>query len=109
MVVKNFFKYDDALDAFGVHGIGGIWGAIATGLFATPVIQSAYKGFFYGNPDQLRIQLIAVGVTLLYSLVLTVIIYKVIDLTIGMRVSEKDEAIGLDVSQHNERAYTLLE
>lgn len=109
MVVKNFFKYDDALDAFGVHGIGGIWGAIATGLFATPVIQSAYKGFFYGNPDQLRIQFIAVGVTILYSLILTVIIYKVIDLTVGMRVNEKDEAIGLDVSQHNERAYTLLE
>ncbi|MEI7942017.1 MAG: ammonium transporter [Candidatus Riflemargulisbacteria bacterium] len=109
MVVKNFFKYDDALDAFGVHGIGGIWGAIATGLFATPVIQSAYKGFFYGNPDQLRIQLIAVGVSIVYSLIVTIVIYKVIDLTVGMRVNEKDEAIGLDVSQHNERAYTLLE
>lgn len=109
MVVKNFFKYDDALDAFGVHGIGGIWGAIATGLFATPVIQSAYKGFFYGNHDQLRVQLLAVGFTIVYSLIVTVIIYKLIDLTIGMRVSEKDEAIGLDVSQHNERAYTLLE
>ncbi len=107
--VKGFFKYDDALDAFGVHGIGGIWGAIATGLFATPVIQSAYKGFFFGNPDQLKVQLIAVGFTIVYSFILTAVIYKVVDLVIGMRVSEKEEAIGLDVSQHNERAYTLLE
>ncbi len=109
VVVKEFFKYDDALDAFGVHGIGGIWGAVATGLFASPLIQSSYKGLFFGNPGQLKIQLIAVGVTIVYSGIVTFIIFKGIDLVLGLRVSEKEEALGLDISQHNERAYTLVE
>ena len=109
VVVKGFFKYDDALDAFGVHGIGGMWGAIATGLFATPTVQSACKGLFYGNPGQLKIQLIAVGSTLVYSLVVTYIILKVLDMVMGLRVTEKEEAMGLDVTQHNERAYTIIE
>ncbi len=109
VVVKAKFGYDDALDAFGVHGIGGIWGAIATGLFATPIIQSAYKGLFSGNPKQLLIQLLAVGITIVYSFVGTLIIYKVLDWTMGVRVNEKDEAMGLDVTQHNERGYTVIE
>ncbi|MDD5457020.1 MAG: ammonium transporter [Candidatus Margulisbacteria bacterium] len=109
VVIKGFFKYDDALDAFGVHGIGGIWGAIATGLFATPLVQSAYKGFFYGNPHQLTIQLIAVGITMVYSFAGTLIIYKVLDLIMGVRVSETEEAMGLDITEHNERAYTVIE
>lgn len=109
MVVKNKLGYDDSLDAFGVHGIGGIWGAIATGLFATPVINQTYKGFFAGNPKQLLIQLTAVGVSIVYSLVVTYVIFKVLDMVMGLRVSEKEEAMGLDVTQHNERAYTVLE
>ena len=109
VVVKAKFKYDDALDAFGIHGIGGIFGALATGLFATPLVQSAYKGFFYGNPDQLRVQFIAVGVTIIYSFIGSIIIYKIIDMIIGVRVSEEEEMIGLNLTEHNERAYTILE
>jgi ammonium transporter, Amt family len=113
MVVKGFFKYDDALDAFGVHGIGGFIGVILTGVFATPAIKYAtgvqYSGLLAGNPKQLLIQLITAGATLAFSLVLTIVIFKLIDVFIGVRVSEKDEAIGLDVSQHNERGYTMIE
>lgn len=109
VVIKHKMGYDDALDAFGVHGIGGIWGAVATGLFATPAIQSAYSGAFFGNPKQLVTQLIAVGATVAYSAVVTIIIYLVVDKTIGMRVGAKEEAMGLDMTQHNERAATVLE
>lgn len=109
MVVKTKLGYDDALDAFGVHGIGGIWGAIATGLLATPVINQTYKGVLAGNPDQMRVQLIAIGATILYSFIVTFVLFKVLDLVMGLRVSENDEAVGLDVTQHNERAYTVME
>lgn len=109
VVVKPKLGYDDSLDAFGVHGIGGLWGAIATGLFATPAIQSAYSGLLYGNPKQLTIQFIAVGCTIAYSAVVTFILFKIVDMTIGVRVTEKEEAMGLDVTQHNERAVTIVE
>jgi Amt family ammonium transporter len=109
VIVKPKLGYDDSLDAFGVHGIGGIWGAIATGLFATPAIQSAYSGFFAGNHKQLGIQLVAIGATIAYSAIVTFGIFKIIDVTIGVRVTEKEEAMGLDVSQHNERAVTIVE
>ncbi len=109
-VVKPRLGYDDSLDAFGVHGIGGIWGALATGLFASKVINpAAADGLFFGNPKQFLIQLIAVGVTVAYSFVATIILYKVVDWVVGMRVTEKDEIMGLDLTQHNENAYTLLE
>lgn len=109
-VVKPKLGYDDSLDAFGVHGIGGIIGALATGLFATTAVNSAgANGLFYGNPKQFMIQLMAVGVTVGYSLVMTFVILKVIDLVMGVRVKEKDEAIGLDLTQHHESAYTLIE
>ncbi len=108
--LKPKFGYDDSLDAFGVHCIGGIWGAIATGLFATKAINSAgADGFFYGNPAQLWIQIKAVVVTLVYSFVMTFIICKVLDAVMGLRVSQEDEVMGLDLTQHNERAYTVLE
>src|SRR5438132_1155808 len=101
-------KVDDALDVWAVHGIGGTWGAIATGLFATVAINSgAANGLFYGNPGQLLTQAIAVGATWLYAAGATFVIVKVIDLTIGMRVREHEEALGLDVSQHGEIAYQL--
>ncbi len=109
-VIKPKLGYDDALDAFGVHCVGGIWGALATGLFASKAVNPAgADGLFFGNPKQFIIQLSAVGVTLLYSFVMSIIIYKVVDAVIGIRVSEKEEAMGLDLTQHHERAYTVLE
>ena len=108
--VKPKLGYDDSLDAFGVHGIGGIWGAIATGLFASKAVNPAGSdGLFFGNPHQLYMQAVAVLVTIAYSAIVTFIIYKVVDAAIGMRVSEKEEAVGLDLSQHHEGAYTMLE
>jgi Amt family ammonium transporter len=108
-VVKGKLGYDDSLDAFGVHGIGGIWGALATGLFATPAIQSAYSGAFAGNPKQLGIQLIAIAATLVYSGVLTAIIFKIVEKTLGIRATEEEEGRGLDISQHDEIAYNEAE
>ena len=108
--IKPKLGYDDSLDAFGVHCIGGIWGAIATGLFATKAVNSAgADGLFYGNPAQLIIQIKAVAITLVYSFVVTAVILKVVDATMGIRVSDKDEAVGLDLTQHHEGAYTVLE
>lgn len=109
-IIKPFFGYDDSLDAFGVHCIGGIWGALATGLFASKAVNSAgADGLFFGNPHQLLVQLVAVAITIVYSIVITIAIYKLVDIFIGMRVDEKEEAIGLDLTQHHERAYTVLE
>jgi Amt family ammonium transporter len=104
-VVKHKLGYDDSLDAFGVHGIGGIIGALATGLLATPAIQSSYSGLFYGNPKQFLIQVIAVGTTIVYSGVMTFIIFKIVDKLVGIRANQKEEIAGLDISQHNEMAY----
>ena len=101
-------KVDDALDVFGVHGIGGTWGALATGLFASTAINSTgADGLLYGNPAQLAIQLLAVAVSWIYAGGATFLILKLIDLTIGLRVQEREEALGLDVSQHGEIAYQL--
>lgn len=109
-IIKPKLGYDDSLDAFGVHCVGGIWGALATGLFASKAVNAAgADGLFYGNPGQFMTQLLAVGVTLVYSFVVTLVIYKAIDLMIGVRVAEQDENIGLDLTQHHERAYTVLE
>ena len=109
-VIKPKLGYDDSLDVFGVHGIGGIWGALATGLFATKAVNSAgADGLFYGNPGLFLVQLKAVAIVVAYTFVVTFIIYKVIDLVMGVRVSELDEAIGLDLTQHKEEAYTVLE
>jgi len=109
-VIKPKLGYDDSLDAFGVHGIGGIWGALATGVFASKAINPAgNNGLLFGNPGLLVNQLIAVSATLLYSFVVTLVLYKVVDAILGMRVSENEEAMGLDLTQHNERAYSVLE
>jgi len=108
-VVKGKLGYDDSLDAFGVHGIGGIWGAIATGLFASPLIQSAYSGAFAGNSKQLGIQLIAIVATIIYSGVLTVILFKIVEKTLGIRATDEEETAGLDITQHNEIAYNESE
>jgi Amt family ammonium transporter len=100
--VKRAFHYDDSLDAFGVHGISGIWGTLATGLFAA-------NGLLAGNSKQFFVQLLAVAVTVAYAFVGTFIIFKLVDAVIGVRASEEQEAIGLDLTEHNERAYTMLE
>ena len=109
-VIKPKFGYDDSLDAFGVHGIGGILGTLATGLFASKAINAAgADGLFLGNPKQFLIQLIGVLVSVGYVFIVTFIIYKFVDIFFGMRVSEKEESIGLDLTQHRETAYTVLE
>ena len=102
------FGLDDSLDVVGVHGVGGAWGAIATGLFAAAA-YGGVDGLFYGNADQLVKQLVAIIVTIAYSGVVTFLILKVLDMTMGLRVKEEDELAGLDVSQHGERAYQFEE
>lgn len=103
--VKHKFGYDDSLDAFGVHGIGGIIGALATGLLATPAIQASYSGLFYGNPKQFLTQLIATIVTMVFSGIMTYVLFKIVDKMVGIRATMKEEIAGLDISQHNEMAY----
>ncbi|MGZ4206142.1 MAG: ammonium transporter [Actinomycetota bacterium] len=108
--LKPRIGYDDSLDAFGVHAVGGIVGALLTGVFATTAINSsAANGLAYGNAGQLGRQAIAVGATLAYSFVVSMIILKVTDLTVGLRVTEEEEQTGLDLSQHAETAYTLID
>ena len=104
--VKPKLGYDDSLDAFGVHGVGGIIGAVLTGILASPFIQSSYSGAIYGNFHQLWIQLLAVGATIIFSGVGTFIIFKITDKLVGIRAIDKHEAIGLDETQHGETAYT---
>lgn len=102
VVWKSTFGYDDALDVLGIHGIGGTWGAIATGLFAS---VGGGTGLFFGNPGQVLIQVVGVGATWVFSFVGTFLILKVLDVVIGLRVTKEEEVIGLDLSEHNERAY----
>lgn len=106
--LKNIFGYDDSLDAFGVHGIGGTWGAIATGLFASKAINAAgNNGLFFGNPSQLWTQLISIAAAWVYVFIMTVIILKVLDFIMGLRVSDDAETVGLDLSEHGESGYHL--
>lgn len=104
--VKPKLGYDYSLDAFGVHGVGGIVGAILTGVLATPFVQSNYSGAIYGNFHQLWIQLLAVLAVILFSGIGTYIIFKITDKLVGVRTTDKSEAIGLDETQHGETAYT---
>jgi Amt family ammonium transporter len=116
VLAKYKYGYDDSLDAFGVHGVGGLTGAILTGVFAqkrsfpgltegAPPITIGEAGLLAGNPKQLGIQLLACAATGLYAVVLTWVMLKVIDKTIGLRVTEADEREGLDVTQHGEDGY----
>lgn len=107
-VVKNVLKVDDALDVFAVHGIGGIWGALATGLFATSSVN-AYSGAFDGNPGQIWTQIIAIVSVGAFSGVATFVLLKLIDMTIGLRVTEPEESVGLDESVHGEFGYNLAD
>ena len=103
--LKPMLGYDDTLDAFGIHGIGGTLGAILTGVFADPAINSAGKGLLYGNPGQLWTQTVAVLATLAYSAVATLVIFLIIKFTVGLRVDAEEETVGLDETSHGERAY----
>lgn len=108
-VVKPKLGYDDSLDAFGVHGVGGLWGAIATGIFANPAVNSLGTGLLAGNPKQVWLQIVASLITIAWTAIGTLIICFLIDKTIGMRVSQEEEVMGLDLTQHHERAYTIID
>lgn len=103
--VKPKLGYDDALDAFGVHGIGGIIGSILTGVFATAAVTGGAKGALYGDWHQLAVQLEATGFAIVYSGVITFVLFKVIDKTMGIRVVTRVEDEGLDIYEHGENAY----
>jgi Amt family ammonium transporter len=108
VMAKNGLGYDDSLDAFGIHGIGGTWGALATGLFATVAINSAgADGLLYGNAALLWAQVKAVAVSWVYAFAVTFLILKVLDKLVGLRVAPEQEQEGLDLTQHSERAYVL--
>ncbi|MBI4332154.1 MAG: ammonium transporter, partial [Chloroflexi bacterium] len=99
--------FDDSLDVWGCHGIGGTWGALATGLFATTAVNAAgANGLFAGNPKQFLVQILAVAVSWAYSFIVTFILLKILDKTMGLNVPPDDEQTGLDVSQHGERSYS---
>ncbi|MDJ0984906.1 MAG: ammonium transporter [Desulfobacterales bacterium] len=107
--VKHKLGYDDSLDAFGVHGMCGLWGALATGLFANPAVNEAGKGLFYGNPGQLWIQFVSIVGTAAFSAIGTlIVIYVTKLLTGGLRVTEETEVAGLDSSIHGERGFEIL-
>jgi ammonium transporter, Amt family len=114
--VKKRFGYDDTLDVFGIHGIGGIFGAILTGVFATSKINPIFKdasgnilpvGLIEGNAMQVVNQLAGVGISIALAVVGSLVILKFVDVVIGLRVSESEEAVGLDATQHGETAYTF--
>jgi Amt family ammonium transporter len=105
-LLRSRLWVDDALDVFAVHGMGGIWGALATGLFAQASVNNlGADGLIAGNPDLLVKQAVAVVAVALFSAAMSWVILKAIDLTIGLRVPERDEVLGLDTSQHGELAY----
>jgi Amt family ammonium transporter len=107
VLMKSRLRYDDSLDVVGIHGLGGTWGALATGLFASKAVNPAgADGLFFGNPSQLAIQSVSVIVTMVYAFLMTLIIIKVVNILVGLRVSEEEEERGLDVSLHNEAGYS---
>ena len=109
-VIKSRLGYDDSLDAFGVHGVGGTFGTIATGIFAQKAINAAgADGLLFGNVHQFLVQGLLVVVAVVFAVVMTYIIFKIVDAMIGMRVEEKNELVGLDLTQQSEAAYTVIE
>ena len=93
---------DESLDAWSVHGMGGLWGVLATGIFASAAVNS-YTGLIYGNVHQFLVQVVAAGAVLAYAFVVSYLLARVIDVTIGLRVSENEEYVGLDIAQHGEQ------
>jgi len=105
--IKSRLGYDDSLDVVGIHGVGGTWGALATGFFAsTAANPDGANGLFFGNPGQLWIQFVSIIATIVFAFIMTAIILKVMDWTMGLRVTEEEEVRGLDLTQHSETAYT---
>jgi len=106
VLAKSRIGYDDALDVVGVHGVGGLWGALATGLFASRAVNpGGADGLFFGNASQFAIQATGAGAAIVYSLVVTYIILKIIDAVVGLRVTKEEEVQGLDLTQHSEIGY----
>jgi Amt family ammonium transporter len=104
--VRQKWGLDESLDVWACHGMGGLWGALATGLFATTTVNSAgFDGLFYGNPGQFVTQAIAAGVAIVFAFGVTWLITTVLNKTVGLRVTENEEEVGLDISEHGERAY----
>jgi Amt family ammonium transporter len=109
-VIKGKLGYDDSLDAFGVHGVGGTVGTIATGLFAEKAVNAAgNNGLLFGNAHQLVVQSLSLLVAVSFAVIMTFILFKIVDALIGMRVEEKNEIVGLDLTQQSEAAYTVIE
>ena len=107
---KARYQYDDSLDAFGVHGIGGIWGTVAAGIWATKTVNpNGVNGLLYGNAAQLLIQIKAVAIAGVYSFAASLVLFKLVDLVINLRVSEQEELVGLDLTQHREAGYTVID
>ncbi len=104
--VKRPFNYDDALDVVGVHGVGGVIGALGTGVFASLAINGAgANGLIYGNVHLLLMQAVAVGAVILYSFTVSFVLLKLINHFCGLRVTEEHEEVGLDLTQHSEAGY----
>ncbi|HPT38226.1 MAG TPA: ammonium transporter, partial [Methanothrix sp.] len=95
---------DESCDAWAVHGMGGLWGAIATGIFATSSVNS-FTGLIYGNVHQFTVQIMAACASVVYAFVMTYILARIVDSVMGLRVTEEEEYVGLDISQHGEKAY----
>ena len=110
VLIKTKLGYDDSLDAFGVHGVGGMWGTLATGLFAEKAVNAAgADGLLFGNPHQFLVQFLLIIVAPIFAAGMTWIIFKVVDGIVGMRVEKRDEIVGLDLTQQSESAYTVVD
>ena len=108
--LKSKLQYDDSLDAFGVHGLGGIWGTLAVGLWATKAVNpNGVDGLFFGNPIQFWLQFKAVAITGIYSFVMSIALFKLVDFVFTLRVNEHEECVGLDLTQHRESGYTIID
>jgi Amt family ammonium transporter len=104
-LLRSRLKIDDALDVFAVHGVGGTFGAVATGVFATAAINPLGSGLIDGNPGQLGTQVVAIGAVIAYAVIATFVIVKLTDLILGLRISATDEELGIDLTTHGEVAY----
>uniref|UniRef100_A0A7C5AMV4 Ammonium transporter n=1 Tax=Desulfobacca acetoxidans TaxID=60893 RepID=A0A7C5AMV4_9BACT len=108
VLAKVKLGFDDSLDVVGVHGVGGLWGALATGLFACKAVNAqGADGLFFGNPAQLGVQVLAVLVTLVYSFIVSWLLLKLVEALLGLRVAKEDEIAGLDLTEHQEAGYNL--
>jgi Amt family ammonium transporter len=105
ILLRERLKIDDALDVWAVHGVGGTLGVLLTGILAVAAVNAGYSGLIDGNPHQVVVQLVAIVATWIYSAIATLIILKVVDLAVGLRVDTEEEEAGLDSSQHGEVAW----